>query len=600
MSHYCVSYYLFVFLILFSLQSCRQATETDQPDVNPYESPADAAARATVYDINTIDRLYPKYPERALILLDSLRHAYQRDGYPDPLYRPRIELIASLIHKQMNRMRLSAYYAEECVSEARKINHIRYELEGIMQLVDDYMRQNNDAMTTYWINELQEKSLQVPQYSGYRSAAYRFQAKIAADAGNYPEAILRIEACRKILEKDSTGINDITECDLDHAYYLTQMSPSHLDEAISIALNALQRLKNTRPNRMIDRTGIDLRMIGCHICLMQFYLKTGKASKALEHYHAANKLGQEYPEINYYAAEISQFLNDMHLYTEAQAYADEQISRLQHSADTLNSQHVSMLRLLAQTQQKLNHPNEANALYNRALTLTDSLVSRQQQQALMEFSVINQLQQYKDTIRQQEQQLHTHRQLSLLGALILLLSSAVIMLALRHIRHQQKYNKSLFVRIREQQKAEEELQRLRTLAQSHTAPLVSNTTMDDTTANNKTLDCLDSWLNEDNRFLCKDITADEAARQCYIDKRELNELLLTHRQLNFADYLTTKRLSYACRRLLDPDYATVEVVAEESGFNSLRTFLRRFKEQYNLSPTEWRKIARELNENSTS
>ena len=56
------------------------------------------------------------------------------------------------------------------------------------------------------------------------------------------------------------------------------------------------------------------------------------------------------------------------------------------------------------------------------------------------------------------------------------------------------------------------------------------------------------------------------------------------------DYLNTVRLDEA-RRLLDTSGELIETVAWMSGFNSIRTFYRVFRDRYNMTPTDYRKSA---------
>ena len=57
------------------------------------------------------------------------------------------------------------------------------------------------------------------------------------------------------------------------------------------------------------------------------------------------------------------------------------------------------------------------------------------------------------------------------------------------------------------------------------------------------------------------------------------------------DYLNTIRLDEA-RRLLDTSGELIETVAWMSGFSSIRTFYRIFRDRYNMTPTDYRKSKR--------
>lgn len=61
---------------------------------------------------------------------------------------------------------------------------------------------------------------------------------------------------------------------------------------------------------------------------------------------------------------------------------------------------------------------------------------------------------------------------------------------------------------------------------------------------------------------------------------------------NFNGYLNGIRLSYARERLENSDRPITEI-ALDSGFSSLRTFNRVFREQLSMSPREYRWLVRE-------
>lgn len=62
-------------------------------------------------------------------------------------------------------------------------------------------------------------------------------------------------------------------------------------------------------------------------------------------------------------------------------------------------------------------------------------------------------------------------------------------------------------------------------------------------------------------------------------------------QTSVKDIITDMRLEYACKLLEETDYV-LEYIATEASFGASRTFYRAFKNKYNLTPTEYRKLSR--------
>ena len=58
---------------------------------------------------------------------------------------------------------------------------------------------------------------------------------------------------------------------------------------------------------------------------------------------------------------------------------------------------------------------------------------------------------------------------------------------------------------------------------------------------------------------------------------------------NFNGYINSLRLEYSLVLLKDFENYTVEAVAIDSGFNTVRTYQRIFREKYGMTPAEYRK-----------
>ena len=78
-----------------------------------------------------------------------------------------------------------------------------------------------------------------------------------------------------------------------------------------------------------------------------------------------------------------------------------------------------------------------------------------------------------------------------------------------------------------------------------------------------------------------------------IDKNTLLELQHANDIENLPDYINGFRLEEAIG-LLDKDSSlSIEEIAKQVGFGSLRSLQRQFKDKYNMSPGEYRKLVKE-------
>lgn len=81
------------------------------------------------------------------------------------------------------------------------------------------------------------------------------------------------------------------------------------------------------------------------------------------------------------------------------------------------------------------------------------------------------------------------------------------------------------------------------------------------------------------------------AKELGISKYRLSHIFSEKIGESFTSYLSGIRCSFAAGQLKESD-KTVTEIAEEAGFSSQRTFFRSFKENYNLTPKEYRNSGR--------
>ena len=84
------------------------------------------------------------------------------------------------------------------------------------------------------------------------------------------------------------------------------------------------------------------------------------------------------------------------------------------------------------------------------------------------------------------------------------------------------------------------------------------------------------------------ITLESMARNLGVSKYVLSRIFSQTFHKNFNQYLNDARLGYACQRLENTN-DTITELCLDSGFKSLRTFNRAFKEKFKTSPSEYRK-----------
>lgn len=86
------------------------------------------------------------------------------------------------------------------------------------------------------------------------------------------------------------------------------------------------------------------------------------------------------------------------------------------------------------------------------------------------------------------------------------------------------------------------------------------------------------------------ITCESCAKDLFLSKDSINQILRERygSKSNFRLFLTTMRLRYA-EGLLTMSDLPIYDVSVDAGFNSVHTFIRLFRQQYGMTPTEYRR-----------
>ena len=90
-----------------------------------------------------------------------------------------------------------------------------------------------------------------------------------------------------------------------------------------------------------------------------------------------------------------------------------------------------------------------------------------------------------------------------------------------------------------------------------------------------------------NDYYQQDITLTSIAEKFFMNPSYLSDLFSKKLGVTFSNYLTNIRIEKATQFLIYTDY-TLETIAEKTGFNNYRKFIRAFKRIHSITPTEYR------------
>jgi AraC-like DNA-binding protein len=241
----------------------------------------------------------------------------------------------------------------------------------------------------------------------------------------------------------------------------------------------------------------------------------------------------------------------------------------------------------------------AAELYRGIINRKDSINREQLTVQLNELRTIYELDKAElEALRRQET--IRRQRLYLIGSTTACLALAVIaaLIAWSRKRITEK-NRGLFRQIKEQDRLADELKRLSLLYdretlldaswQEHATPQLQ-TGVNGNRQQREIVARLQEFLLCDRNYANPNIEMADLALQLGTNRTYLFEALKTVTGHPVQEYINNLRTEEA-KRLLETTDIPITVIAEMCGFNSVRTFYRRFFERYNMPPAEYRKLA---------
>ena len=222
--------------------------------------------------------------------------------------------------------------------------------------------------------------------------------------------------------------------------------------------------------------------------------------------------------------------------------------------------------------------------HNQIRQQTDSLNRQKFYAQINEFRTIYELD--KTEMETERRQAAIQRQRTLIAALsvVCLALALVVVLVILNRRRIAEKNRALYRQIKEQDRIAETLAK----AKTQYAPLPKDEKESD---QQDFIMRLREHVLSDRYSANPEADIDKIIKALNTNRTYLYKTVKNATGQTVQDYLNTIRLDEA-RRLLDTTGELIETVAWMSGFNSIRTFYRVFRERYNMTPNDYRKSKR--------
>lgn len=518
----------------------------------------------SLYSIKRIEHLFSTNPDLAMIGMDSLRRRCEKEGYND-FSRQRLDLLQCCAHLNKNEIRLGIFYAAEALTHARKAGDLGIELMALQMLCDGYDRQKNDRELSYYARQLLNLAPKGGKSSNwYEAMGLYFLASGVINGGDKQEGLRLLQA---VLEKVKKNKSESQLFSLDVADRLSDLYKEAGDyqKSWSLLKEKLKELEKMRPEESaMDATGIRMTLLRFHSKLMGICQLLGKDEEAMDHYQQTLELYKIYPTLPDTPLCISRFLLNAGQYEEAEVFLTSLLEKQKATGDTLNRYSLEYTRMLASLFTQQERFREANEMNLQALLISDTLQVREEQKAMLELNAMYRSSEYEERIASQHKTIYYSRIYLAVLTFFLVLTVCFVGFYISKIRKQKKNNGRVVM------------------------PPPAEI---DSTEINKIYDLIYQYVVTEKHYLDKNIDIAEVGRQCHVNKEFVNKVLSVKMNMTLLDFVNSHRIDHACTLLLDPENKTIEVVANESGFNTARTFLRQFKAKYKMSTSEFRRMS---------
>lgn len=289
----------------------------------------------------------------------------------------------------------------------------------------------------------------------------------------------------------------------------------------------------------------------------------------------------------------------------------------QCQADTASSDLALKLEILVEAYKGKQDYRQAFLLQQRLTTVKDSLSSDILRSQLAEQNALMQMHEKEWTIKEQERKLKTATSIRTLLLCLLALAILCLAIVVRNARIVKQKNRKITARLNEQITYEDKIEELKQRLAEETARREPTDTPDshtdadgpdkeghrhthaEETADKEIFEQMEHLIKEQKLYKNPELSRQDMLNLLSISKNRFAQMMQANTQMSFPQYITNLRLHYSLSLLNKYDNYTIQAIADEAGFASLRTFRRAFKAKYGINPSEYRESWLEANTDET-
>ena len=281
---------------------------------------------------------------------------------------------------------------------------------------------------------------------------------------------------------------------------------------------------------------------------------------------------------------ISDYLRERGRYREAEKIYLNHIDRIRAQGDTLGEMMNNSKWGLAEIYQNMGEYKRAAELYVQVLEIQDTLKSRTAQNTAQELAAAYQTQELQQQLM--EEQMHNTRQhywLALI-ALLLIAATGYTMSTVRKNRIISQKNQSLAAQITEALRYKD-LYREQQAEKEETKEEVSDLS---TLPDDQLFRYVSDVIERERLFQNPNFGRQTIMDRFNLSKERVGSIFSQSEHSKLTNYIQQLRMEYAAKMLVEQPAKSIVQIAQECGFSSHKYFTDRFRQYYNMTPSEFR------------
>jgi AraC-like DNA-binding protein len=552
-------------------------------------------------NIDEIDRLYVKDANQALSQIQRLG-SYCEKTHWKTCRRSKYDIVYCRIymHKQVAPENLHyAFAALESSILEKDTSNLLVSLQFISEI---YMDQGDYFKSGQYIQRMLNVAKNNPQWIFYKAQSKVYQSNVALKSQRPIDIVFKYlndaDKCyshngkshqERSLFRWRTLLERATAL-LERKRY--RASYQYLKKAELYLQKLKYKSKMEKVDVYMDDADFNIRLMQVHALFCLPLYKIGKKSLAENYFQKAINTQNNYLYNFVTELALTNYLEESHQWKRLIWYLDKYVD---YSGKNRNTLLLMRKRLSAYT--FLNDHGGEKRMIDLINKLSDTITLRNDLYAEEEIQAVEKIEKMESTIYSQQEKINHRKTIIIFYILLSFVLILGIVVAVFIIISQRRNNRILFNQIKRGNESASQLDHI--ISTSIESIPVSEKKQLFVEKNNvyckkdyqDFVNNVKGFVSNDHKYAETNLTPDNIAIHFDVSRQFLDRVMKEFVGMTMYDFVTEMRLLHSCN-LLENTNDIIYAIAINSGFGSERSFLRIFKQKYNMSPTMYRKISK--------